>query len=192
MKYRLRQIYIYIYAREEDDARASASPETERGIVSRKIERPRVGIGGTLLAVSRSSTAIIHAATVGAINEAPGFMRAPVAAIAARRGRGIRLIILIAPSTPFLCAHGKCVARTFAYTYARARCLRRAVRLTLYHSKLFTLYSRSRRSRVSGSHKTTGMSIVRPEIYAPRYDAKNFFSANRELDVRGIERDLSR
>ena len=36
--------------------------------------------------------------------------------IASRRGRGIRLIILIAPSTPFLC--GKCLA--FARSLARA------------------------------------------------------------------------
>lgn len=46
----------------------------------------------------------------------PGIYASAGSCIASRRGRGIRLIILIAPSTPFLC--GKCLA--LARSLARA------------------------------------------------------------------------
>lgn len=52
--------------------------------------------------------------------QGPGIYASAGSCIASRRGRGIRLIILIAPSTPFLC--GKCLAlaRSLARSLARA------------------------------------------------------------------------
>lgn len=110
---------------EEKQARSMRSRfrETERYCVEGNQKAPTLS-AATTLGAPRSSAVIIHAERCrrrrDAINEAPGFMRAPGSCIASRRGRGIRLIILIAPSTPFLC--GKCLAfaRSLARSFARA------------------------------------------------------------------------
>lgn len=56
--------------------------------------------------VSLVSAAIIHARLVGerCNKRDPAIYASAGSCIAPRRGRGIRLIILIVPSTPFLCA----------------------------------------------------------------------------------------
>lgn len=128
-----------------------------------------------------------------AINEASGFMRQRAGScIASRRGRGIRLIILIAPSTPFLC--GKCLA----FSLARV-CVAFTCGLTLCHSRLFALINRrSERERESscvvqfahtlyacvcirgGSHKRAvcadrTLKIYPGTITIAHRDAGNFF-----------------
>lgn len=84
--------------------------------MSRKIKRDSRCTCGNLARLRDDNSR--EAGRRDAINKARGFMRAPVAGIASRHGCGIRLIILIAPSTPFLYTRGKCLA--FARLLARS------------------------------------------------------------------------
>jgi len=98
--------------RKQAHGRIAVSVEGQRSIMPRKIKRFRDVRRGTFerCGASCSSAAIIHAEAAArhdAINEGLGIYASAGSCIAARRGRGIRLIILIAPSTPFLCARAR-------------------------------------------------------------------------------------
>lgn len=66
------------------------------------------------LTVHRSFKVIIQAAS-RRNKQVSGIYASTGSSIAARHGRGIRLIILIAPSTPFLCSYTRIAVRTLNF-----------------------------------------------------------------------------
>lgn len=148
--------------------------------------------------VSLVSAAIIHARLVGkrCNKRGPGIYASAGSCIAPRRGRGIRLIILIAPSTPFLCARQASSSRR-----SLARALPSRARLTLCHSRLFALITRRECGAIRAyvydvrvsSHKRWNTRDIREVHYfislsASRYDAKKFFPRIARSYVKGIDR----
>lgn len=102
LKYRVREKQTHAIMRSQGD--------TERYCVVENLKRPPTHTRQRQRSLSAYaalvSETIIHARLVDerCNKRGPGIYASAGSCIAPRRGRGIRLIILIAPSTPFLCA----------------------------------------------------------------------------------------